>query len=183
MLAPFIVFTQRTFRASGYIKKRKKGCAVPNSVMGCIQPCPEKDLKHLQKPDVISQHVLSRLNAPSCSLALGHSITKYCFSTCDTKRFLKAAGRRAGGLTIGPLFAEWFAVQTPCQRSRTQERHSTSELQGLFSHLEKGLGRDFRVASKRLRSSLKPDIQMSLKESRSPPQIQGESSRRIQEKH
>ena len=102
MLAPFIVFTQRTFQASGYIKKKKKnGCAVPNSVMGCIQLCPEKDLKHWQKPDVISQHVLSRLNAPSCSLALGHSITKYCFSTCYTKRFLKAAGRRAGGLTIG----------------------------------------------------------------------------------
>ena len=84
-----------------YKKKKKNGCAVPNSVIGCIQLGPEKDLTHWQKPDVISQHVLSRLNAPSCSLALGHSVTKYCFSTCYTKRFLKAAGRRAGGLTIG----------------------------------------------------------------------------------
>ena len=112
MLAPFIVFSQRTFQASGYIYIYIyfffffNGCAVPSSVVGCIQPRPEKDLKHLQKPDVISHHVLSRLNALSCSLALGHSITKYCFSTWLTKHFLKAAGRRAGGLTIGPLFAQ-----------------------------------------------------------------------------
>lgn len=70
----------------------KTGCALPGSVAGCIQLWPEKGLNHWRDPDVISHHVLSRLNASSCSLALGHSITKYCFSTCYTKSFLKAAG-------------------------------------------------------------------------------------------
>lgn len=46
----------------------------------------------LQEPRRHSLPCSSTLNARSCSLALGRPITKYCFSTCCTKSFLKAAG-------------------------------------------------------------------------------------------
>lgn len=144
-------------------------CAVPVSVPDCILLRPEKHLKHLQNPGVISRHVLSCLNASSCSLALGHSITKYCFSTCYTKSFLKAAGETCWRPdNWGTVCMEWFAA-------RTQERHSTSEL-SVVTHLKKEPGRDLDVASKRLHSSIKSDIKMSLRESKSPPKIQGEKS-------
>ena len=136
MLVPFIVFTQRTFRSMRY---KKNGCVVPISVPGCIQLRPEKHLKHLQNPEVISHRVLSCLNASSCSLALGRSITKYCFSTCYTKSFLKAAGETCWRPdNRGTVCMEWFAAQTLCQRKVTQERHSTSELSVVtFSSFEK----------------------------------------------
>lgn len=149
---------------------------MPISVPDCIQLRPEKHLKHLQNPGVISRHVLSCLNASSCSLALGHSITKYCFSTCYTKSFLKAAGETCWRPdNRGTVCMQWFAARTLCQRKGTQERHSTSELSAV-THLKKEPGRDLDVASKRLRSNIKSDIKMSLRESKSPPKIQGEKS-------
>lgn len=119
------------------------------------------------------------LNASSCSLALGHSITKYCFSTCCTKSFQKAAGRHARGLTIRALFP--LSGLPPKCYVKWKWPKSPDPLLSLrlwlSPHLEKETGRDLDVASKRLSSRIKSDVEMLLKESKSQPRNrEGETS-------
>lgn len=81
-----------------------------------------------QEPRRHSPPCSSTLNASSCSLTLGHSITKYCFSTCCTKSFLKAAGEACWRVdNRGTVSMEWFASRMLCLMKVTQEPRSTSE--------------------------------------------------------
>lgn len=124
MLVPFIVFIQRTFQSMGYKKWLccTQLCHRLYSALSRERPQP------LEEPRCHFPSCPFTLNASSCSLALGHSITKYCFSTHCTKGFLKAAGRRVEALQSGTVSIECFAAQMLCQMKVTQEPCSASEL-------------------------------------------------------
>lgn len=80
--------------------------------MGCIQLCPEKDLKHWGN-QTSSPSCSFMSSASNCSWALGHSITKYCFSTRYTKSFLSTAGEARWGFNNrGTVSTEWFTAQS-----------------------------------------------------------------------
>lgn len=88
------------------IKKKKE-----KKWLCCTQPCHGLYLalswerpRPLEKPRRHFPSCSFMLNASSCSLALGHSITKYCFSTRCTKSFLEAAGETGKGLNNRALF-------------------------------------------------------------------------------
>lgn len=155
----------------GHKKKKKKRLCSTQLSWAVLFSFVERKTSTTSEPRRHFPSCSFTLNAYSCSLALGHSITKYCFSTHCTKSFLKAAGRLARAITMGAVFLLSGSPPQCCVKWKWPKSPIPllSFQLWLFPHLEKEMGRDFDVTSKRLSSSIKLDIKMSLKESKSLP--------------
>lgn len=156
------------------------------AVRGCIQLCPSWERPQpLEGPRCHFPSCSFMFSASCCSLGLGHSKTKHCFSTRYTKSFLKAAGVTRGAQQWGHCF-HWVVPHTMlCQRKMTQEPCPPSVLSLVTcpSSGERGWLWN-RRAGKKLNASITLDIKMSLKESKSPPKTRGgKNSLQSTEKH